>query len=148
MGNAANSYYWPVCPKHCNADAHFKDSLLQFIWSFLCFLQISGHPLGDIALNIKVFKCFVSSKSSCPVEKELPFIPEPCSSISCPNSTRLSFSLDQLQELTSTTWDLECSVKLCYSEVGVNQLFLADTWNRPREMKVVLIINKPFHCSQ
>ncbi|KAM8743792.1 endoglin [Acanthopagrus schlegelii] len=80
------------------------------------YAEISGHPLGDIALNIKVFKCFVSSKSSCPVEKELPFIPEPCSSISCPNSTRLSFSLDQLQELTSTTWDLECSVKLCYSE--------------------------------
>ncbi|XP_035463680.1 endoglin isoform X1 [Scophthalmus maximus] len=80
------------------------------------YAEISGHTLGDIVLTIKVISCFVYSKGSCPVVKELPFIPEACSSNSCPNSTRLSFSLDQLQELTSTTWDLECSVKLCYSE--------------------------------
>ncbi|XP_057675756.1 endoglin [Corythoichthys intestinalis] len=80
------------------------------------YAEISGHTLGDIVLTIKVISCFVRSKGSCPVVQELPFIPEFCSSNSCPNSTRLSFSLDQLQELSSTTWDLECSVKLCYSE--------------------------------
>ncbi|XP_078127143.1 endoglin [Sander vitreus] len=80
------------------------------------YAEISGHTLGDIFLTIKVISCFVRSTGSCPVEKELPFMPETCSLNSCPNSTRLSFSLDQLQELTSTTWDLECSVKLCYSE--------------------------------
>lgn len=67
-------------------------------------------------MTIKVISCFVRSRGSCPVVKELNFISEACSLNSCPNSTRLSFSLDQLQELTSTTWDLECSVKLCYSE--------------------------------
>lgn len=80
------------------------------------YAEISGHTLGDIVLTIKVISCFVRSTGSCPVEKELPIMPEACSLNSCPNSTRLSFSLDQLQELTSTTWDLECSVKLCYSE--------------------------------
>lgn len=80
------------------------------------YAEISGHTIGDIVLTIKVISCFVRSKGSCPIVKELPFMPEACSLSSCPNSTRLSFSLDQLQELTSTTWDLECSVKLCYSE--------------------------------
>ncbi|XP_051906414.1 endoglin [Hippocampus zosterae] len=80
------------------------------------YAEISGHALGDIVLTIKVMRCIVRSKDSCPIVQELRFIPEFCSSNLCPNSTRLSFSLDQLQELSSTTWDLECSVKLCYSE--------------------------------
>ncbi|XP_071756994.1 endoglin [Centroberyx gerrardi] len=80
------------------------------------YAEISGHTLGEIVLTIKVISCFVRSKGSCPVVKEMPFIPEACSTKVCPNSTRVSFSLDQLQELASTTWDLECTVKLCYSE--------------------------------
>ncbi|KAK7896577.1 hypothetical protein WMY93_021902 [Mugilogobius chulae] len=80
------------------------------------YAEISWSILGDITLTIKVIQCFLRSKSSCPVVKELPFIRETCSSNSCANSTRLSFSLDQLQELTSSTWDLECSVKMCYRE--------------------------------
>ncbi|XP_034565738.1 endoglin isoform X2 [Notolabrus celidotus] len=80
------------------------------------YAEISGDTLGDIVLTIKVNKCFVHSKGSCPVTKDLPFIPETCSLNSCPNSTRLSFSLDQLQELEATAWDLECNVQLCYSE--------------------------------
>ncbi|CAJ1070640.1 endoglin isoform X2 [Xyrichtys novacula] len=80
------------------------------------YAEISGNTIGHIVLTIKVIRCFVRSKGSCPVIKELPFIPETCSLDSCPNSTRLSFSLDQLQELETTTWDLECSVKFCYNE--------------------------------
>ncbi|KAG8010748.1 Transforming growth factor beta receptor type 3, partial [Nibea albiflora] len=80
------------------------------------YAEISGHTIGNIVLTIKVISCTVHSKGSCPVVQELPFIPEACSLNSCPNSTRLSFSLDQIQELTSTTWDLECAVKFCYSE--------------------------------
>ncbi|XP_061589559.1 endoglin [Cololabis saira] len=80
------------------------------------YAEISGHALGDIVLTIKVIRCFVSSKGSCPVVKELPFIPEACPGNSCSYSSRLSFSLDQLQELTSTSWDLECFVQLCHSE--------------------------------
>ncbi|XP_035523510.1 endoglin [Morone saxatilis] len=79
------------------------------------YAEISGHTYGDFVMTIKVIGCFVRSEGSCPVRKELPFILEACSLNSCPNSTRLSFSLDQLQGLTSTTWDLECSVKLCYN---------------------------------
>lgn len=90
----------------------------------LCFPQISGHTFGNIALTIEVIRCFVSSKGSCPVVQDLPFIPEACSSHSCPNSMRFSFSLDQLQELTSTTWNLECSVKLCWSDVSADGVAL------------------------
>ncbi|XP_072227545.1 endoglin [Leuresthes tenuis] len=77
------------------------------------YAEISGQFLGPFSLAIKVTNCSVHSKDSCHEVKELPFILETRSLNSCPNSTRLSFSLDQLQGLTSTTWDLECSVKLC-----------------------------------
>ncbi|KAM7392783.1 hypothetical protein PAMA_007746 [Pampus argenteus] len=77
------------------------------------YAEISGHTLGNIVLTIKVINCYVHSKGSCPEVKELPFIPVACSLNSC---SRLSFSLDEFQDLTSTTWDLECSVKLCFNE--------------------------------
>ncbi|XP_008324157.1 endoglin [Cynoglossus semilaevis] len=80
------------------------------------YAEISGNILGNLVLTIKVVSCVVRSNGTCPVAKELPFRTEACSSSSCPNSARLSFSLDQLQELTSTTWGLECSVQVCYSE--------------------------------
>uniref|UniRef100_A0A3B4BHG6 TGFBR3/Endoglin-like N-terminal domain-containing protein n=1 Tax=Periophthalmus magnuspinnatus TaxID=409849 RepID=A0A3B4BHG6_9GOBI len=86
------------------------------------YAEITGRTLGDIVLTIKVMQCFLRSKGSCPVVKELPFMTETCSSSSCVNSTRLSFSLDQLQELTSTAWDLECSVKICYTKCMLNKL--------------------------
>ncbi|XP_029921917.1 endoglin isoform X2 [Myripristis murdjan] len=81
------------------------------------YAEISGHTLGELVLTIKVIRCLVRSKGSCPLEKEMPFIPEACPSNVCPDSTRVSFSLNQLQELASTTWDLECTVDLCYSQV-------------------------------
>ncbi|XP_067339924.1 endoglin isoform X2 [Channa argus] len=80
------------------------------------YAEISGNTLGFIALTIKVISCSVRSKGSCPVKKDLPFIPDACSPNSCPNSTRVIFLLDKLQELTPTTWDLECSVQLCHNE--------------------------------
>ncbi|XP_053720621.1 endoglin [Synchiropus splendidus] len=79
------------------------------------YAEISGHTFGSIALTIQVSSCSVRSKDSCSVDKALHFITEACSQHLCPNSTRLSFSLDQLQDLTSTSWELECLVKLCYS---------------------------------
>ncbi|KAF3701980.1 Transforming growth factor beta receptor type 3 [Channa argus] len=83
------------------------------------YAEISGNTLGFIALTIKVISCSVRSKGSCPVKKDLPFIPDACSPNSCPNSTRVIFLLDKLQELTPTTWDLECSVQLCHNEEGL-----------------------------
>ncbi|KAK2819223.1 hypothetical protein Q5P01_024784 [Channa striata] len=81
------------------------------------YADISGNTIGGISLTIKVTSCSVNSSS---VVKELPFIPESCSPNSCPNSTRLSFSLDKLQEQTPTTLELKCSVNLCYSEQCVD----------------------------
>ncbi|XP_038150902.1 endoglin [Cyprinodon tularosa] len=78
------------------------------------YAEISGHAIGDIKLTLKVNSCIMCSKASCSVRRELPFILEACSVDSCHNSARLSFSLDQLQEVTSTTWDLECSVNVCF----------------------------------
>ncbi|XP_017263422.1 endoglin [Kryptolebias marmoratus] len=80
------------------------------------YAEISGRTLGGMVLTVKVIRCLVSTKGSRSVEKELPFIPERCSVESCHNSTRLSFSLDHLQEQTSTKWVLECSVKLCHGK--------------------------------
>ncbi|XP_068609360.1 endoglin [Brachionichthys hirsutus] len=80
------------------------------------YAEISGHTLGNIVLSIKVVQCSVRSKGSCPVVKELPFVPLACSVASCPDSARLSFSFDALRELPATTWDLECSVNLCHNE--------------------------------
>uniref|UniRef100_A0A4W5KBN8 TGFBR3/Endoglin-like N-terminal domain-containing protein n=1 Tax=Hucho hucho TaxID=62062 RepID=A0A4W5KBN8_9TELE len=80
------------------------------------YAEISGRMLGEIVLTIKVINCSVRSKGSCPVVRDMPFRPEMCSSTMCPNSTRVSFSLELVQDLASTSWDLECSVKLCFSE--------------------------------
>uniref|UniRef100_A0A673WRT9 Endoglin-like n=1 Tax=Salmo trutta TaxID=8032 RepID=A0A673WRT9_SALTR len=80
------------------------------------YAEISGRTLGEIVLTIKVINCSVRSKGSCPVVRDMPFRPEVCSSTVCPNSTRVSFSLELLQDLASNSWDLECSVKLCFSE--------------------------------
>lgn len=85
--------------------------------SFSSSVQISGQTLGGIVFTIKVMQCLVRSKGSCSMVKELPFMMEACSPATCPNSSRLSFSLDQLQELTSTSWDLECSISVCHSKV-------------------------------
>ncbi|KAG7237344.1 hypothetical protein INR49_032467, partial [Caranx melampygus] len=83
------------------------------------YAEISAVIYGDMVWTIKVISCAVRSKGLFPVVKGLPFIPEACSLNSCPNSTRLSFSLDHLQELTSTTWEVECAVKMCYNVEGL-----------------------------
>lgn len=82
------------------------------------YAEISYGARGDsiLTLTLKVMGCTVHSKGSCSVAKELPIMMEVCSPAACPNSTRLSFSLDQLQELTFTSGDLECSVSLCFNE--------------------------------
>lgn len=77
-------------------------------------MQISGQTMGGAVFTIKVTGCVVRS---CSMVKELPFMMEACSPATCPNSSRLSFSLDQLQELTSTSWNLMCNISVCHSKV-------------------------------
>ncbi|XP_056146300.1 endoglin isoform X2 [Lampris incognitus] len=80
------------------------------------YAEILGDTLGELVLMIKVIRCSMRSKSSCPVEKEMPFVSQDCSSRVCANRARVIFSLDQLQELGSSTWELECFVNLCYNK--------------------------------
>ncbi|XP_056434209.1 LOW QUALITY PROTEIN: endoglin [Gadus chalcogrammus] len=80
------------------------------------YAEISENTLGDIKLTVSVVSCSVRSKSLFPVVKEMPFILEECSVQLCRNSARVSFSLAHLKELASTTWELECSVALCFSK--------------------------------
>lgn len=80
------------------------------------YAEISGQILGELVLTIRVITCLVRSQGSCPVERDMRFRPEACPPALCPGRSRVSFSLEQVQDLASTSWDLECSVKLCFSE--------------------------------
>lgn len=84
------------------------------------YAEILAYTLGEIVLNIKVINCSVRSKGQCPVVRDMPFRPETCSATVCRNSSRVSFSLELLQDLASSSWDLECSVKFCFSEKCVD----------------------------
>lgn len=99
-------------------------NLSSLFWILFCSLQISGNNSGSLILTWKVTKCILRSKGSCLGEKNLPFFPVDCPSNSCLNRARFTFSIEQLQELSSTTWDMECDVSFCYSEVRIYQPLL------------------------
>lgn len=80
------------------------------------YAEISLNTIGNLVVTGKVTKCILRSKGSYLGEKNLPFFPVDCPSNSCPNRARFTFLLEQLQELSSTTWDMECDVSFCYSE--------------------------------
>ncbi|KAL4609431.1 hypothetical protein GN956_G23558 [Arapaima gigas] len=69
--------------------------------------------LKELILSVTVSNCSVKSRTKCGVERNLAFTTEHCSKVDCPSSTRVSFSLQQLQDLSSTSWTLECFIKLC-----------------------------------
>ncbi|XP_023194250.1 transforming growth factor beta receptor type 3-like isoform X1 [Xiphophorus maculatus] len=80
------------------------------------YALISTYTIGDMKMALKVIGCSMRPKASSSAEKELPIILESCTVDPCHNSARLSFSLDQMPEGTSSTWVLRCSVKLCSSD--------------------------------
>ncbi|XP_036385472.1 endoglin [Megalops cyprinoides] len=80
------------------------------------YAQISSKIFGGTMLTTKVMNCSVRSRGPCPLVRSMPFMPEFCPRNLCSNSTRISFTFQQLPELTSSSWDLECEVKLCVSE--------------------------------
>ncbi|XP_014878744.1 endoglin isoform X2 [Poecilia latipinna] len=80
------------------------------------YALISTNTIGDIKIALKVIGCTIRPKASSSAEKELPIFLESCAADPCHNSARLSFSLDQMPEGTSSTWVLQCSVKLCFSD--------------------------------
>ncbi len=88
----------------------------QFVKTFILSLyQISSESYGEISLSIKVSSCWVRSM---PVVRKMPFKEEACYIEDCPK--RLSFSFEMLQDLPSSSWDLECAVKLCHASKKVS----------------------------
>ncbi|XP_018595855.1 endoglin isoform X2 [Scleropages formosus] len=77
------------------------------------YAEISNKPKGEIILSVTVSKCSIKSRTSCSAERNLPFTTEHCTLAHCNKTTRISFSLQQLEELSSTSWTVECFVKLC-----------------------------------
>ncbi|KAJ8346871.1 hypothetical protein SKAU_G00282720 [Synaphobranchus kaupii] len=80
------------------------------------YAEISSKTFGGTDLTTRVKNCSVHSKGPCRLVQDMPFLMEGCSSKVCPSSTRLSFSFQHLQELTATSWDFECAVKLCSNQ--------------------------------
>ncbi|XP_067296488.1 endoglin [Pseudorasbora parva] len=75
------------------------------------YAEIYGQNLREMMLSIKVSRCWVHSMA---VVKNMPFKEEACFIKDCPK--RLSFSLEMLQDLPFSSWDLECAIKLCFVE--------------------------------
>ncbi|XP_073696069.1 endoglin isoform X2 [Garra rufa] len=76
------------------------------------YAEISSENFGGNFLTIKVTSCLVRSM---PVVRNMPFKEETCYINNCPK--RLSFSFEMLQDLPSSSWDLECVVKLCHDSL-------------------------------
>uniref|UniRef100_A0A3Q0SKT3 TGFBR3/Endoglin-like N-terminal domain-containing protein n=1 Tax=Amphilophus citrinellus TaxID=61819 RepID=A0A3Q0SKT3_AMPCI len=74
------------------------------------YAEISAQTIGGLVVTMKVNSCVLQSRGSYPLKKKLPFISVDCPLNSCPNRARFSFSLEQFQELTSTTWEIECDL--------------------------------------
>ncbi|XP_051545448.1 endoglin-like isoform X2 [Myxocyprinus asiaticus] len=82
----------------------------------MVYAEISYQTYGGIYFSIKVISCRVRSMA---LERNMPFKVETCVKKDCPK--RLSFSFELLQELPSTSWELECAVQLCYDGIGFCQ---------------------------
>ncbi|XP_056602503.1 endoglin [Triplophysa dalaica] len=72
------------------------------------YAEISSQHLGEISFRIRVSRCWVRSV---PLVRNISFKEDTCFLPDCPK--RLSFSLELLQDLPSSSWDLECAVRLC-----------------------------------
>lgn len=98
--------------------------------------QISSQTLGEISFSIKVSRCWVRSV---PLVRNMPFKEDTCFLPDCPK--RLSFSLELLQDVPSSSWDLECAVTLCHDLVKV---CFTQTWENVRKSTFTWFINSSF----
>ncbi|XP_043095469.1 endoglin [Puntigrus tetrazona] len=77
------------------------------------YAEISTESYGEISLSIKISSCKVRSMQ---VVMQMPFKEEgACYIKDCPK--RLSFSFEMLQDLPSSSWELECAVQLCHGKM-------------------------------
>ncbi|ROL44440.1 Transforming growth factor beta receptor type 3 [Anabarilius grahami] len=94
------------------------------------YAEISNNmTLGELKLNIMVSSCLVSSMSEV---RNMPFKEEACHNKDCPK--RLSFSLEMLQDLPSSSWELECAVKFCMK--GQDMKCASETMKVKRNLQV------------
>lgn len=79
-------------------------------------IQILNQMLGPISFTIRVSRCWARSVS---VVRNMPYKEETCHGKDCPK--RLSFSLEDLQDLPSSSWDIECTARVCYDQFCLNE---------------------------
>lgn len=101
------------------------------------YAEISSESYGEISLSIKVSSCWVRSM---PVVRKMPFKEEACYIEDCPK--RLSFSFEMLQDLPSSSWDLECAVKLCHA----SKKFCTNETQVKKSLQVKPYIPNPNPC--
>ncbi|KAG1957646.1 hypothetical protein F2P79_007614 [Pimephales promelas] len=73
------------------------------------YAEISHPIMEGIPFSIEVIRCWVQST---PVVRKISLKEESCFN-DCPN--KLRFSFEMLQDLPSSSWDLECTVRLCFA---------------------------------
>ncbi|XP_048045455.1 endoglin [Megalobrama amblycephala] len=84
---------------------------------------------GELKLNIMVSSCLVRSMLEV---RNMPFKDEACHNKDCPK--RLSFSLEILKGLPSSSWELECAVKFCMK--GQDMKCISETMKVKRNLQV------------
>uniref|UniRef100_A0A9J7X0A2 TGFBR3/Endoglin-like N-terminal domain-containing protein n=1 Tax=Cyprinus carpio carpio TaxID=630221 RepID=A0A9J7X0A2_CYPCA len=72
------------------------------------YVEITSESCGKIFSSINVRSCYVRPMQ---MVRKMQFEVEANNIRECPK--RLSFSLEMLQDLPSSSWELECTVKLC-----------------------------------
>ncbi|XP_066515598.1 endoglin [Hoplias malabaricus] len=77
------------------------------------YAQVSSYFLGQWILIIKVQECSMHSKGLQPVNRAVSIKKESCSTETCHNDARFSFSLSALQDFPSSSWELACSISFC-----------------------------------
>lgn len=90
----------------------------QFVKTFILSLyQITSESCGKIFSSINVRSCYVRPMQ---MVRKMQFEVEANNIRECPK--RLSFSLEMLQDLPSSSWELECTVKLCNHSKMVSEV--------------------------
>ncbi|XP_077070017.1 endoglin isoform X2 [Siphateles boraxobius] len=84
------------------------------------YAEISHPGIDGIPFSIRVSRCWVQSM---PVVRNISLKEESCFN-DCPN--KLRFSFEMLQDLPSSSWDLECAVQLCFAK-GLKKLCTKET---------------------
>nr|XP_055056256.1 endoglin [Misgurnus anguillicaudatus] len=79
-------------------------------------IQISSQILGPLSFTIRVSKCWARSVS---MVRNMPFKEETCHGKACPK--RLSFSLEDLQDLPSSSWDIACAARACSVQICLKE---------------------------